>query len=526
MLRALASRRSCVPDLARLAGLVLCTGFPGDEPSDAVLTRLRELQPGAFVLFGRNVSDVERTRNLVAAVRDAAAGDAPALACVDQEGGRVLRLRFGGEVPSMLALGATNDVVLAERAGARLASELRAIGANVDFAPVLDLALEPRGTAIGTRSLGDDPERVARLGAALVRGLQSGGVAAVAKHFPGHGATEADSHVALPIVAQDAATLRARDLAPFRAAFAAGVRAVMTAHVVVASIDPDRPATLSSAILTDLLRRELAFPGVCFTDCLQMDAIARGVGTIRGAVEALAAGADSLVISNDLTLATGVRDAIVAAVGSGALSRARLEEAAGRVARLRSALALENAAATRAYPLGDELAHEIARRAVVVVRGEPELDVTRPVTVVSFEGAESDGIAATSGERPSLSLALRRRRLRSELLRVVPSPDDAMRDMLVDVLRTQGERNVVVVARRAHLRPAQRRAIDAILAVAPAAIVISALEPFDVPSFARARAVVCSFGDDESNIEALADVLTGRSALRGSLPVAPSAVHA
>jgi len=511
-----------VPDLAALAGRVVCAGFPGNRIDDAVLAELRDLRPGALVLFGRNVSDRAGTRALVNAVRAAAGGDAPALVCVDQEGGRVARLRFGAELPAMLALGAANDPALAERSGAFIASELRAVGANVAFAPVLDLALEPRNAVIGTRSLGDDPARVGRLGAALVRGLQAGGAAATVKHFPGHGATHVDSHLALPELAQDGVTLRARDLAPFRAAFAGGARAVMSAHAVVRALDPARPATLSRAVLTGLLRDELRFGGACFTDCLRMEAIARDFGTTRGAVLALDAGADCVVVSADLALAREVRDAIAAAVRAGTLALERLEEAAARVAALARAFP---PARERAAPFEDEaLPREIARRAIVVLRGDPVLDPARPVTVVSFEGHEGDGASDAPGERPSLSLALRRRRLRSELLRVAASPDDAMRDMLVDVLAAQGPRNVVIVMRRAHLRPAQRLAIEAILTVAPGAVAVSALEPFDAPVAARARAVVATFGDDEPSVEALADVLAGREAACGTLPVAASAL--
>ena len=154
-----------------------------------------------------------------------------------------------------------------------------------------------------------------------------------------------------------------------------------------------------------------------------------------------------------------------------------------------------------------ELPLEIARAALRVVRGDPRLNPQRPVTVISFEGNVSDGIAATSSQRPSLSLALRRRRMRSELLRVALDPDDAMLEMLLEVVRTQGDRQFVFVARRAHVHPQQREALDALLALAPHAIAVSAIEPFDVPALARAGTVVCTYGDEPANIEALAGLL-------------------
>jgi len=496
-----------VADLEVLAGSVLCVGVPDANLSAETRTELAALGPGAVVLFARNISTLEETRTLVARSRDAIGGTAPALVCVDQEGGRVVRLRFADEpMPSMLSLGATGYVALAERAGARLANDLRAVGANVNFAPVLDLALEPESTLIGTRSLGADPRTVAALGVALVAGMQGRSVAATPKHFPGHGATAVDSHVALPVVSADARTLRERELVPFAAAFRAGARAVMTAHVVVPAFDPDRPATLSPRILSGLLREELGFRGVCFTDCLMMDAIARAPGTAQGAVLALGAGADVAVISHDLALARSARDAIVSAIRAGTLPLERLEEAADRVARLRAWAA---PAAEAIEPIDDDLARETARLAIAVLRGRAHVDPARPVTIVSFEGVAADGIAGGDAKRPSLSLALRRRRVKSELLRVALEPDAAMLETLLEVARAQSGRQFLVIARRAYRHAAQRQAIDGLLAVAPDAIVVSGLEPFDVASLDRAHTLVCTYGDEPANMEALADALTG-----------------
>lgn len=525
-------------ELKELAGRAIVAGFPGATASPETLAALRDLGPAGIVLFERNISSLAATRALVAAASAAAGGPFPALVCVDQEGGRVARLRFRElGVPPMLALGAADDDALAERAGAALADDLRAVGANVDFAPVLDLALEPRSTVIGTRSFGDDPARVARLGAAVVRGVQSRGVAATAKHFPGHGATALDSHRELPVVAAAEPLLRGRDLVPFAAVLAAGVRGVMTAHVLVPELDARHPATLSPRILDGLLRRELGFDGVIFTDCLQMEAIARGAGTLAGGVAALAAGADALLVSHDLALALALRDALVAAVCGGEVPLERLVEAVRRIDTLREELA-RFAARSKAIrdpgasdadgdARGDTdrdpgVSLEIATRAIALIRGRPRLDRARPVTVVSFEGEVRDGIARTGAQRPSLSFALRHRNYRSELMRVALEPEDSEITLLVDVLRAQGQRSLVVIARRAHLHAAQRRAIGALLAAAPDAIGVSALEPFDILAFENATTVLCTFGDGDANVEALAAVLAGEAPARGVLPVAIS----
>jgi beta-N-acetylhexosaminidase len=520
-LRVCASWSSRVSDLRRLAGSVIVTGVPAAGVDVETCDALRALGPAGIVLFDRNVSTLEATCALVDRVRDAIGGDAPALVCVDQEGGRVARLGFREfGIPAMMALGASDDVELAERCGAALAADVRRIGANVDFAPVLDLALEPHSTVIGTRSLGDDPERVGRLGSALVRGLQRGGVAAVAKHFPGHGATARDSHRDLPTIDASPDLLRARELRPFARAIEAGVRAVMTAHLVVTELDDARPATLSARILTQLLREELRFDGVCFTDCLQMAAIADGIGTVAGGAAALAAGADALLVSHDRAVALALRDEIVRAVTAGEIPFARLEEAAWRSHSLRATLARESDASSRSISSDDDDASlAIARAAIALVRGNPVLDPERPVTVVSFEGDASDGVASGRSERPSLSAALRRRRYRSEVMRVPYEPDADALGLLVDVLRAQGDRALVIVARRAHLYERQRSAIEALVGLARHAVVVSALEPFDVPVLESASTLLCTFGDGEASIDALADVLCGERHASGSFPV-------
>src|SRR5947209_3957789 len=294
----------------------------------------------------------------------------------------------------------------------------------------------------------------------------------------------------------DAATLRARDLIPFERAIAGHAASiVITAHVVIEAFDPDRPATLSRKVLTDLLRGELGYDGVVATDCLEMDAIAGGIGTVRGAVEALAAGADLLLISHRLELAERAAEAIVAAVGSGELPRERLEEAHARVLALRERLAHPPALADgvdEAWPL------DAARRAVTVLRGDPHLRAGKPVTVISFEGDEIDNVAASGAiarkdELPSLNSALRRRGWKSEMMRVPlePMADDV--DLLLEHIPALGDREFVVVTRDAHLYPGQQDAVMRILALAPDALIVSARSPYDTVLWPQARRMICIY---------------------------------
>ncbi len=314
------------------AGL-LAVGFEGTRASAEVKEMLRR---GAYgvVLFARNVESAEQVAELVAELKRAARRRL--LVAVDQEGGRVARLRARHgftELPPMRALGETRDVWLARRAGEVLGRELRAVGIDQDFAPVVDVDTNPRNPVIGDRSLSRDPEEVARLGVAIAEGLQASGVAACAKHFPGHGDTVEDSHLALPSLPHPLARLEAVELVPFRALARAGVAAVMTAHVVFEALDPGRPATLSRGVM-GLLRGFCGFGGCVVSDDMEMKAVADHFPLEEAAPAAVEAGVDALLVCRDAAAQHRAADLLRRAVERGRLSRERLAEARGRVRRL------------------------------------------------------------------------------------------------------------------------------------------------------------------------------------------------
>ncbi len=450
-----------------------------------------------YILFARNLENVEQARALADALRAEAVP--PPIVAIDQEGGRIMRLRNGVEpMPAMMALGAVGNTQLAVEAGATLAHDLRRIGCTLDFAPVLDLALDARNTVIGTRAFGTSTELVSRIGAAFARGLEAGGIAPTFKHFPGHGATAFDTHLGAARLDADEATLRGRDLVPFRACARDDV-AIMASHVAVPAIDGDRPASLSPRFLTGILRDEWHFDGVCFTDCMQMDAIAKGVGTVRGVTEAISAGADCALVSHDPQLAFEAAEHLAQAVERGDLPLQRLQEAHGRVMRLR---------ARTPEPLGfDALAphpgigRRIARDAVTLVRGEPRGDALADFAIVF-------GDASLAAHAPALE---------EQRLDLDPS-DDAVSAMF-EALR-QKTRRALVLSYRAHLHPRQASAIDAILAHAPDALVVSTGEPYDVPLFTRARHVLACYGNDDVSLAGLADIVFLGAPCTGVLPVA------
>ncbi len=500
--------------LRALAARTLCVGVQGTTADDPSLAAVRALGPGGVVLFARNLVDRAQTAAYVAAVR-AALGDATPFVAVDQEGGRVARVRDGAaELPSAMAFGASRDAALAERAAMLLGRDLRALGITVDFAPVADLALDARNTVVGTRAFGDDPARVGTFVAAVVRGLERGGVGAVVKHVPGHGATAVDSHVAMPTLALDAATYAARDRVPFAAALAGGARALMTAHAIVPFLDPTLPATLSRPVIQALVREGLGFDGLVVTDDLEMGAIANGLGAAEAAVLALAAGADMPLICHSLALAEAAVDAICAAVTEGRLTEARLREAVARGDAYRAALPVRAAAVVDAGA-----AQEAARAGIAVLRGAIRTDDAEAITVIDFDGTAVDGVIGAQTAPASLNAALRGRRRKSEVMRVALDPDEDDLDLLFAVLRSLSPRAFVVVVRRAAEHPAQRAAVERLLAALPHAIVACVREPYDAFLFPQARNIACTFGDGAATIAALADAIVGRFVPTGRVPL-------
>jgi beta-N-acetylhexosaminidase len=303
-------------------------GFAGPELPVELQALAQEFSLGGVVFFARNVEDAEQVLGVARQIAELP-GELPPWVSVDQEGGRVARFkRPFTEWPPMSTLGRSGDPALARRFARALAAELLAVGVTLDFAPVLDIFTNPKNTVIGDRALADDAALVTSLGVAIIEELQNAGLAACGKHFPGHGDTLADSHHDLPYVEHDPERLRAVELQPFRAAIQAGVASLMTCHVVVPSIDEERPATLSSKIVQGLLRDELGYRGVVFTDDMEMKAIAARWPVPRAAVHAVAAGCDVvLVCSANYDLQAATLEALVKAVEQEELPYKRVEQA-------------------------------------------------------------------------------------------------------------------------------------------------------------------------------------------------------
>jgi beta-N-acetylhexosaminidase len=318
----------------------------------------------------------------------------------------------------------------------------------------------------------------------------------------------------LPVIDLDEATLRARDLAPF-AQLLPDAEAIMTAHIVMRAFDPTRSATTSKRALTELLRNEIGFRGVCFTDCMQMDAIARGIGSAPGAVEALVAGADCVLISHSIDIAEESIDLIVAAAESGHLSQARLQEAYDRVNALRSKLEAPLAIdAPAPYP---GVGREIGRRAVTLLRGEAHADPANTI-VLTFEGTTIEGVQGLHSEHAALPSPRPLPQLRLPL-----DPQQSDIDAAVQSLKVSAKRPIVLM-RRAHAYGKQFAAVEQLLKTFPDALVVSTREPYDALALSAARHLLCTYGDDAPSLAGLSDVIFGGAAPQGRMPIGGDAV--
>ena len=528
-----AARMVAEMTLEEKVGQVFMVWFAGPIVSDDIADLIRQRHLGGVILYSvpGNIESPGQLATLNAGLQAVSAATRHGLGLlvgVDQEGAPVARLRKGFTLfPSQMAQAATGRADLARLAASATARELRAVGINVNFAPVADVNVNPANPVIGIRSFGSAPADVARFTGAATAGYAAAGMICTPKHFPGHGDTTIDSHVGLPRSDHDAAALDKLDFPPFRAAFAAGAPAVMTAHMVVPALDgePDLPATLSRRVLEGTLRGRMGFDGVIFTDSLGMGAVADTYGIPEASVRALAAGADVLLVGADAGRSPSERlaamDAVTEAVRSGRVPMARLNAAVGRVLRLKERYGLLDAAAL-ATPASDPaslvgrpedaaLARRIARRSLTA------LGPTSPVLPLPAEGclvirprlgreavdAEAEAaIAAWAGTRT---------------LFLPADPDDAAIAQALDT--AAGAKGVVFLATDLRRRPGQARLVRELAAKAGPGFVLAATQsPFDLALAPQSGARLATYGEAPASLEALFQGLFGPFRFSGRLP--------
>ena len=494
--------------------LQLMHSFRGTQAPAEVLDAVKNGVIGSFCLFsGLNVESPAQLRHLNESLMAAAeeGGHLPLIIGIDQEGGQLIAVTGGTtELPGNMALGATRDENLAEQAGRVLGKELLAMGFNMNFAPSIDVNINPRNPVIGTRAFGEDPEWVARLGAAMIRGLQAEGLIATAKHFPGHGDTAVDSHHEVPVVPHAMDRMHTVELYPFRVAIESGVGAVMTAHVLFSALDDTTPATLSPAILTGLLRRDLDFGGLIVTDAMDMHAVSR-LGDEVSTRAALDAGADIILLAHvkdQLALAEAVRDA------GNPESLARIAAVREKLPRELPPLSVIGCAQHQA------VAVEIARRAVTQVKGGAlPLDPTPEdhIAVVTVRPQNLTPADTSASVKIGLDEAVRARHANTYGWELDYGADeDAIRDLLAAV--PDDARFVIVGTINANDDASQAEFVRALIARGQNPIVVALRTPYDLAAFPEIETYLCTYSIRRVSIEAAAGALFGEFVPTGVLP--------
>jgi beta-N-acetylhexosaminidase len=507
--------------LEEKVGQLVVAGFKGIEPPDYILEWLAAGRIGGVILFARNVESPAQLAALTRACHEAA--PRPILIGIDQEGGTVARLRQSfTESPGAMALGAAGDEALAERVAHMMAVEMRALGINWDYAPVVDLTYNITNASVGTRSFGADMTHVSRMASACVRGFQRGGVAACAKHFPGLGNTPVDTHNALAVIDTPAERIAAHDLPPYRAVIDAGVMSIMTTHAMITALDDTYPATLSPVVINTLLRDQLGFDGVVATDCMEMNAITDGYGPWESAILAAQAGVDIVHFSHTRSRQEEAYEGLLSAARSGRLPETRINEALERIARMKAAYAVEPGSdlSVVGCEAHQTLALEAARAGTVLLRDDagllPLKDENQTV-LVEFASYMETG-ALESGGLTGLAALLNEAAPRVKSIALNPTEPDPEQMGYAQTIAA-GADVLVLATRSAHLSPPQLEIARRLMNMAQQVVLLCLRNPYDAGALPGAQAVICTCGDSTPSLQAAVDALLGKFTPQGRLPV-------
>ena len=504
--------------LEQKVGQLMSIGFHGTKVTSAVEAMIRQRAVGGVVLRAENADDAAGLTKLIADLQTIAkdARVPPLLVSIDQEGGPVIRIGKGMTiVPGQMALAATPDPLASiKMANMITAVELTAVGVRWNHAPVADVNDEPRNPIIGNRSFGSDPQRVAQLVAQSVSVYRAEQMLATAKHFPGHGSTTTDSHTGLPEIDSDRKRLDAVELVPFKAAIAAGVPAIMSAHIVVPALDatPSLPVTLSKKVMTDLLRGELGFQGLIVSDDLEMGALAT-IGEAQAGLRAFDAGVDHLLFRFDESAQLEGHRLLVEALRGGRIAAARLD---GSVLRFLGAKLQQGLYDTRPAPTFDldqnaRNALDLARQSITLLSNESVLPLRGRVLAIGVIGADIGFIPGDSDLGTELAVA----RTNTTARKFAQATDAFIASAVADARSADV---VVVGVADVGTNGDQRRLVAALASVKPT-VLVSLRAPYDALYVSGVAAIVCAYGGRVPTLRALAEVLTGARKPVGRLPV-------
>jgi beta-N-acetylhexosaminidase len=520
-----------------LIGQKILLAFKGKKPTPEIAAALQKYRPAGLTLFrSLNIDNPAQVRTLTGSLQHLAQDFdlPPLLIATDQEGGQLMAIGKGATpLPGNMALGATGSTELARRAGEVLSRELAAMGVNVNYAPCCDVNINPHNPVIGTRSFGERPDQVDGLAASMINGMQSQGVAAVAKHFPGHGDSAADSHHGLPSLPHDLDRLQQVEFPPFRAAIEAGVKLVMSAHLALPAIDglDAPPATLSPSILKGILRQQLGFEGVIVSDAMDMQAIRQGEALGEEAVRAAAAGVDLLLLTSNPTDHQQVYTSLKKAVEEGVLDQEDISRSIERILALKRWLA-EGPPVPGLEVVGcadhQAIAAEIAERSITLVR---DLDNSLPLNlkaeqrlaVIIPKPVDLTPADTSSTITPGLAAAMREYHPNVAETIIPYAPGET--DIRAVIQQLSSYDLVVCGALNALESPGQVKLVRRILQSGVRTIVVALRLPYDLVAFPEAPTYICTYSILEPSMRALAKALFGHLVFKGKLPVSIPELH-
>lgn len=521
--------------LQEKVGQLLMVGFLGTTEVPAGMAELiRDYNLGGAIYFSRNVQSPEQLAHLSMELQELAktsSAGLPLFISIDQEGGIVSRLPGSATVfPGNMALGAMNDPEKVYEMAKVVAKELKALGVNLNLAPVLDVNNNPKNPVIGVRSYGEKPAMVSELGRAYIRGLQEEGVLACGKHFPGHGDTDFDSHLALANVPHAKERLFEVELKPFRDAIASGLASIMSAHVIFPAFEPDgMPGTLSKRVLTDLLRNELGFNGLILTDCMEMKAIDDHYGSGEAAVRAIEAGVDQVLVSHTFEKQMESYQAILHAVESGRLSVERIDQSVARVLYWKEYLNWDkwavDAAAVKEVgsPEHRALATEIGERVITLVKNELQVVPARPaehqrvVLIYPIVKMTTMVEEKDAGPREAIYRAFKAMYPATELVTIAMNPEAG--EMADVKARVEDADLVVFSAFFASKNPAQAQLMNELAQSGVKLVVVAIRNPYDLQVLPNVATYLTTFDYNDYSLCGVARVIAGEVKARGVLPI-------
>lgn len=519
--------------LEQKIGQMVMVGFQTPHLTEQTASLIEKYHVGGIIYFRRNVENPRQVAELSLSLQEIAAkqGEPPLFICIDQEGGMVARIDWDSVtlIPGNMALGATRDSKLAYEAARICGEELLKMGINMNFAPSVDVNNNAKNPVIGVRSYGESPQLVAELGAAQIRGLQDANVSATAKHFPGHGDTAVDSHHGLAAVPHNEERLMNVELVPFKRAIDQGVDCIMTAHVMFPAFESDEvPATLSRHVLTDLLRSRMGYNGVIVTDCLEMHAISKVYGIPQGAVMAVAAGADLVLISHTHSEQVAAIEALVEAVRSGQIDEAQIDASVDRLLALkekRSMDVLTTVTDTFEQQFGaaesKDIVRQICESSITLVKDEGQLPLKDVSTLVIWpEVRERTEVDEPIHQPYTLATALAEELSNVTEYRIgtYPKPDE----VTAAIEEAKKYDQVVIVTYNAvsDLHEGQVEIVKQIHAMDHnRTVVASTRNPYELNQFPEIDTYLCCYENRPATMKALAQILAGRHEAKGVLPV-------